>query len=340
MGDEPETSCVVTVRNTTNAALQLVEQGHDRGDYRTFPDPVVAAGASTTFEYEESPGILGGGCVGFVIYEIGQPAVATWRIDWENRRAGSNEGQAKLDGAEAGNFRSLEQAGAGDLNVPFAFTISGQASNVTPEPEFEPPVEQTQPTLRLNDQSTDGWVEYLQELLNHQFGELRLAITGTFDAATHQAVLDFQLREHLMRDGIVGNQTWAALREATPQPPSTDGRDPHGFVEHGSEARWATENNDFVAHNEGDDELLIMAISVGDAPIPAGAIATVRLTSAIAQHVTENVIEPPVSPGPGAIHFVRVPGVRATFGAGPLTVEAFLPAELGGDQLQTSITLN
>ena len=52
------------------------------------------------------------------------------------------------------------------------------------------------------------------------------------------------------------------------------------------------------------------------------------------------MIEPPFAPGPGAFHFVRVPGVKATFGAGELTVEAFLPADLGGDQIQTSITLN
>jgi peptidoglycan hydrolase-like protein with peptidoglycan-binding domain len=340
MADELQSSCVVTVHNTTNASLNLLEQGHDRGDFKTFPAPVVAPGASNSFEFVEELSTFGGGCIGNLIYEVGQPAVATWRIDWENRRNGSNEGKGALSGDEAGNFRSLEQAGAGDLDVPFAFTISGQSSSVTPEPAFEPPVEQTQPTLRLNDQSADGWVEYLQELLNHQFGEQRVSVSGTFDGTTHQAVLDFQQREQLMRDGVVGNQTWAALREATPQPPSTDGRAPHTFDERGAEARWATENNDFVAHNEGNDELLIMAISVGDTPLPSEAKATVRLTSAIAQHVTENVIEPPVSPGAGAIHFVRVPNVKATFGAGQLTVEAFLPAELGGDQIQTSITLN
>src|SRR5262245_23232538 len=39
------------------------------------------------------------------------------------------------------------------------------------EAEWIPPPESEQPTLRKGDDSSDGWIEYMQSLLNHQFGE-------------------------------------------------------------------------------------------------------------------------------------------------------------------------
>ena len=82
-------------------------------------------------------------------------------------------------------------------------------------------------------------------------------------------------------DGIVGNQTWAALREAEPREPSTDGREPHTFVESGPEARWATEDSEVVRYDHDADELWLMLLSVGDdegAKIPDYE-ATVRVTA-------------------------------------------------------------
>jgi peptidoglycan hydrolase-like protein with peptidoglycan-binding domain len=64
------------------------------------------------------------------------------------------------------------------------------------------------PTLRLN--STGRQVEVLQTLLN-------VSVTGTFDAATDQAVKSFQAQNTnrdgtpLVADGIVGLATWRAL---------------------------------------------------------------------------------------------------------------------------------
>ena len=69
----------------------------------------------------------------------------------------------------------------------------------------------TEPTLRQGDQGADGWVEYLQSLLGSK-GQA-VPVTGVFDNATHGAVINFQRGARLLVDGVVGNQTWAALRD-------------------------------------------------------------------------------------------------------------------------------
>src|SRR5262245_14418591 len=123
-----------------------------------------------------------------------------------------------------------------------------------------------EPTLRLGDQSVDGWVEYLQQLLlGWGFGPL--VIDGDFGNATHTAVIRFQSSRPegrtLLVDGIVGNQTWAALQEEPPEPVGTDGLAPHTFVETGAEARWLTETQIFAQ----DDQLIGRAVNVGSVPI-------------------------------------------------------------------------
>jgi len=78
------------------------------------------------------------------------------------------------------------------------------------DPEFNLAVKGTPPTLHLGDNCVDGWVEYLQQLLNgHGF---RLDVNGSFDQATLKALRAFQKRHKLKADGIAGSQTWAALR--------------------------------------------------------------------------------------------------------------------------------
>ena len=341
-GDATAT-CLVTVTNHTDAVLTLIDQGHERGDFMTFPAATIRPGESAQpFASVETPDSADQGTKGFALYQVGA-GDTTWRIEWDNPEGARNTTTTTVDGSQADRFRALDQIGQGDENVPVAFTLSGSGRGVdpTPEPEYEPPTEQKQPTLRQGDHSGDGWVEYLQELLNYQFGTERVPVNGVFDAVTRKAVYDFQVREHLMHDGVVGNQTWAALREATPEQPSTDGRQPHTYVEHGAEARWATENNDFVSHNEDSDELLIMAIGVGDTPIPDGSVARVRITGANGeQHIHDWPIDPPfTTQQQGSIHFVRVPQFRATFGSGTHHVEAYMFPELGGDQIQTTFTL-
>jgi peptidoglycan hydrolase-like protein with peptidoglycan-binding domain len=97
-----------------------------------------------------------------------------------------------------------------------------------PEPAFEPPGTERQPTLRKGDKSGDGWVEYLQETLNIKLHvKLRpspgLAVSGVVDDPTLKAVIAFQKQEKLQVDGIARNQTWAALCQRAPEKPSTFG---------------------------------------------------------------------------------------------------------------------
>ena len=81
------------------------------------------------------------------------------------------------------------------------------------------------PTLRLFDgmDSTSPElqddVRELQTDLN-RFG-FNLTVDGMFGSETEGSVRQFQLDHHLLSDGIVGPQTWAALTETTPPDPAT-----------------------------------------------------------------------------------------------------------------------
>jgi hypothetical protein len=206
--------------------------------------------------------------------------------------------------------------------------------------DVDPPEVPTEPTLRYGDQSVDNWVEYLQESLNFQFGQRLLETDGVFGPRTHDVVLRFQHREGLMADGTVGNQTWAALRGATPQPPSTDGREPHTFVEHGAQARWFKESRDILAYDANLDIVFLTLVLVGDVPLPTTATATVRISGADGQvQVFEPEIGSPVGDHP-PMHFVQVADLKATFGVGSHRVEGSLPPELGGDTYDDHIVVS
>ena len=65
-------------------------------------------------------------------------------------------------------------------------------------------------------------MEYLQSLLIKQLGDgVGQEINGKFDAKTEANVKKFQ-QDHkpkpLQVDGVVGNQTWAALRKRPMKP--------------------------------------------------------------------------------------------------------------------------
>src|SRR5262249_43992550 len=126
-------------------------------------------------------------------------------------------------------------------------------------------------------------------------------------------------------DGIVGNQTWAMLRQATPEPPSTDGRVPHTFREERTEARWFREHEPFFYFKSADQAKLVVA-SVGDTPIPKSIPVRGRITApgAPKPRVVETTIDvPPFARTPddqGDLHSVAVNNLRKLFPSAPADV--------------------
>ena len=120
-----------------------------------------------------------------------------------------------------------------------------------------------EPTLRRGDRSADGWVEYLQTQLKANT-DLHLPtlveVTGTFDEVTHWAVVELQVFEGLQsKNGVVGNETWAALlRDPDYVPPGHDGTG-GGYVDRGLHLRF----QDGPRYENEEDRLTFTAFSVG-----------------------------------------------------------------------------
>src|SRR5262245_5225767 len=72
-----------------------------------------------------------------------------------------------------------------------------------------PPAPGKPPTLCSGDKNQDGWVAYLQGLL--QANGFDLSMDGDFGPVTAKALRAFQKLAGLEDDGIAGSQTWARL---------------------------------------------------------------------------------------------------------------------------------
>ena len=70
----------------------------------------------------------------------------------------------------------------------------------------------TDPTLRQGE--SGAAVSELQQLLNAK--GINITVDGVFGNATRAAVVQFQQQNGLVVDGIVGTQTWQALRRGGP----------------------------------------------------------------------------------------------------------------------------
>ncbi len=135
-----------------------------------------------------------------------------------------------------------------------------------------------EPTLRRGDQSADGWVEYLQRQLQLLGGGV-LNIredwqpNGDFDEETERYVHAFQTYNHIMADGIVGDETWNMLHgQSDYLDPHTDGRQPHTYVEGTARLEWENDGH----YDASTDSYTYIAMNVGQTPLE-GVVATVAV---------------------------------------------------------------
>lgn len=340
-------SCVITIMNETRQSLFLNETHFNDGDIVTFPDDEVPPDGQTTFEVSEKrrPDHRREGVSGFARFSVTQdPGHALWTVSWANPEQGENVADQRLDGTST----NLYQAGPPMMprdqkeRTPVRFVLrdAGGGAVVPPQERETPPPETDEPTLRHGDQSVDGWVEYLQDLLEF-WGAEPGERNGVFGQGTLAAVRRFQQRmkaekpeQKVMVDGIVGHQTWALLREEDPRPPSTDGRQPHTYVERGPEARWYQEDN-WVFYDPGRDRLEAYAYNVGEVRLEQnGFTATADLTrQSDGMSLQVHLFGPadgPVPTGTDLFPFA-LDNASQTIPAGTWTVHAWLEPDLGGD---------
>jgi peptidoglycan hydrolase-like protein with peptidoglycan-binding domain len=104
----------------------------------------------------------------------------------------------------------------------------------TPPTPPTPPPSSSHPLLRTG--STGSEVRYLQESLI-KLGYNPGSVDGIFGPQTEQAVRAFQSNKGLAVDGIVGNNTWAAIENALgnpPTPPTPPPSSSHPLLRNGS----------------------------------------------------------------------------------------------------------
>jgi hypothetical protein len=213
-------------------------------------------------------------------------------------------------------------------------TVQGGAE----KPVFNPPPGEKPPTLRQGDNTADGWVEYLQQLLNSHLGA-HLPTDGDFNAAVKAKVMEFQGSHDCLVDGIVGNQTWAALRQSKPEAIGTDHRKPHTFEEKGAKARWYTEHS-VAVYTTSADSLQLVLVAVGEQDI-TGKPAHVFVTPPGGQRSGVDAkidgAYAKTDDGEGNLHSVTVAQATKQFdgmtaaNAKDCLVEAYFDQDIGGD---------
>jgi peptidoglycan hydrolase-like protein with peptidoglycan-binding domain len=342
-----------TVVNNTTSTLTKVDEGHFEGGPITGAPQTIGPNQQFTFATREQFGESEKGDDGFVTYDIGGAGRTFWQIHWSNVETGTSRATGSLFGDDAARFDVADDIPPEGGDVAATFTLS-DAPRLDENDFFrDKPAEADEPTLRFGDESVDGWVEYLQRLLTvkgHPVDQ-----NGSFDNDTLIAVRAFQDQMNRLPntpstgrvfvDGVVGNQTWALLREEDAVAPSTDGRAPHSFVEQGREARWLTEDSAFVFLAD-DDRLVIQGVSTGDTPLESGVFnARFLIVLPNAETVVRDrpIFTANGQPAPpGGLIFAEFDGAaeRSRNVPDPLetrsfSFQAFMPAELGGDTTQS-----
>src|SRR4051794_33336948 len=188
-----------------------------------------------------------------------------------------------------------------------------------------------EPTLREGDHEADGWIRYLQSTLAY-YGH-SVEASGRFDAPTKHAVIAFQKERHLLGDGVVGNQTWAALRGEAAQHAGTDGKAAHTHEEHGARVEWLVQQWP-PSYDSSGDSLTLWAINVGSVEI---ADDHVRAHVTVRGHQGEAIVQEVGLRGftdrvakPGDTMYAMVDHVMHTTQGGLLQVACRLPEDVGG----------
>lgn len=210
-----------------------------------------------------------------------------------------------------------------------------------------------EPTLRHGDHEADGWVKYLQNQLiiklleqGIPFDSSSLAANGTFDDATLAAVRAFQHHYHLtFEDGVVGNETWAALTMQAHHAPGTDHQAAHTHHDHGAHVVWFDQADGDDGHwNADSDTVVWIASIVGDRAV-ANAAHNACVT--VTKHDGTRYMEfmPLENFGsytgqPGESMYVQWSGAKAELGAGTHQYVVELPSELGGQARHGQITIH
>ena len=337
----PMPSTRVNIINQSKIGLKLDDHGLDAVTAKFAPNPPDAIGGTDSISFTvQTTDASAPQTSGWVTYKPDQDD-ATWWVyfNW------------LMDGPPVVKVLPVSHA--------VQATATGGKDEVTltitavEQPAFTPPAKNKQPTLRKGDNSADGWVEYLQESLNHHL-KTNLKVDGHFGQETYNAVIAFQTShktDGVMVDGIVGDETWSYLREGRPEKPATDGRQPHSFEQQGQQARWMQEKE--VCHYDaGQDALIMMAISVGDEDPLKGKTARVRITNndlkdSVVTNAAIGTGQKTSTTTEGWQHEVRVESLTDLLGRntdgnklfGQFTVEAYFDPELGGDSFSEVITI-
>ena len=150
----------------------------------------------------------------------------------------------------------------------------------------------------------------------------------------------FQKDNKLMDDGVIGNETWAALRNGEREKPSTDGRTPHTFEEKGKQGRWTLESKNIAVFDTAANLFTMLISSTGEVGIGDNK-ATVRVTQPEGTSKTQAVTIGPVTghtpDGQGEQHTLTIEKFTEVFKianpalVGSCLVEAYLDKEIGGD---------
>ena len=206
--------------------------------------------------------------------------------------------------------------------------------------------ETQEPTLRKGDSSSDGWVEYLQELLTMWLdasGYATLTRDGVFGEDTNDAVLWFQGAKGLLVDGVVGNQTWAVLRSEDPQPIGTDGRPAGSFVDVGAAAHWILDDNS-TRYDAANDLLFLVAMNTGTEVINGSNFMASGTITTADGHNKEIVVyltgESGISEAPsGERFYLVIPNASAEYGTGEIRIDLTMSNGLGGDRMETTMEI-